>query len=50
MFTGGIGQIDDRHTEKKQALKGMIIVQVGGPAYRVGFRRRRRLVHDAGRK
>ena len=37
MFTGGIGQIDDRHTEKKEALKGMLIVQVGGPAYRVGF-------------
>ena len=37
MFTGGIGQIDDRHTEKGAELKGMIIVQVGGPAYRVGF-------------
>lgn len=37
MFTGGIGQIDDRHTDKKDALKGMVIVQVGGPAYRVGF-------------
>lgn len=37
MFTGGIGQIDDRHTEKKKAVKGMLIVQVGGPAYRVGF-------------
>lgn len=37
MFTAGIGQIDDRHTEKKDATKGMLIVQVGGPAYRVGF-------------
>ena len=37
MFTGGIGQIDDRHTEKEKAEKGMLIVQVGGPAYRVGF-------------
>ncbi|MEN8008673.1 MAG: AIR synthase-related protein, partial [Candidatus Krumholzibacteriota bacterium] len=37
MFTGGIGQIDDRHTEKGEELKGMKIVQVGGPAYRVGF-------------
>ena len=37
MFTGGIGQIADGHTEKKKALKGMRIVQVGGPAYRVGF-------------
>ncbi len=37
MFTGGIGQIDDLHTEKGAELKGMKIVQVGGPAYRVGF-------------
>lgn len=37
MFTGGIGQIDDRHTEKAGEEKGMLIVQVGGPAYRVGF-------------
>jgi len=37
MFTGGIGQIDSRHTEKNKPLKDMLIVQVGGPAYRVGF-------------
>jgi phosphoribosylformylglycinamidine synthase len=37
MFTAGIGQIDARHTEKNEAEKGMFIVQVGGPAYRVGF-------------
>ncbi len=37
MFTGGIGQIDDRHIIKDKELKGMKIVQVGGPAYRVGF-------------
>lgn len=37
MFTGGIGQIDGRLTEKKAAEEGMLIVQVGGPAYRVGF-------------
>ena len=37
MFTGGIGQIDDLHTEKDKEVKGMKIVQVGGPAYRVGF-------------
>ncbi|MGW8287452.1 MAG: phosphoribosylformylglycinamidine synthase [Desulfobulbales bacterium] len=37
MFTGGIGQIDDRHIEKAESEKGMLIVQVGGPAYRVGF-------------
>jgi phosphoribosylformylglycinamidine synthase len=37
MFTGGIGQIDDRHTEKKKEETGWHIIQVGGPAYRVGF-------------
>ncbi|HSO08573.1 MAG TPA: phosphoribosylformylglycinamidine synthase, partial [Desulfoprunum sp.] len=37
MFTAGVGQIDARLTEKKKAEKGMLIVQVGGPAYRVGF-------------
>ncbi|MDH5525656.1 MAG: phosphoribosylformylglycinamidine synthase, partial [Desulfobulbaceae bacterium] len=37
MFTAGIGQIDDRHTAKAAEEKGMLIVQVGGPAYRVGF-------------
>lgn len=37
MFTAGIGQIDARHTEKAEATRGMLIVQVGGPAYRVGF-------------
>lgn len=37
MFTAGIGQIDDRHLIKETEEKGMLIVQVGGPAYRVGF-------------
>ncbi len=37
MFTGGIGQIDDIHTDKAPEEKGLLIVQVGGPAYRVGF-------------
>ncbi len=37
MFTGGIGQIDARHIEKGEAQKGMLIVQVGGPAYGIGL-------------
>ncbi len=37
MFTGGIGQIDARHVEKEEAHKGMLIVQVGGPAYKIGI-------------
>ncbi|MFC1921431.1 phosphoribosylformylglycinamidine synthase [Chloroflexota bacterium] len=37
MFTGGVGQIDERHTRKEEQKKGMLIVQVGGPAYRIGM-------------
>ncbi|MFC1920087.1 AIR synthase-related protein, partial [Chloroflexota bacterium] len=37
MFTGGIGQIDARHTKKEKPKKGILIVQVGGPAYRIGI-------------
>lgn len=37
MFTAGVGQIDARLTSKNREEKGMLIVQVGGPAYRVGF-------------
>jgi len=37
MFTSGLGQIDAELTEKKAQEKGMVIVQIGGPAYRVGF-------------
>jgi len=37
MFTGGIGQIDATHVEKGDAKLGMLIVQVGGPAYGIGL-------------
>ncbi|MEF9426272.1 MAG: phosphoribosylformylglycinamidine synthase [Candidatus Mariimomonas ferrooxydans] len=37
MFTGGIGQIDSRHIEKWPPQKGMLVVKVGGPAYRIGI-------------
>lgn len=37
MYTAGIGTIDDRHTVKGEAVEGMLIVQIGGPAYRIGF-------------
>ncbi len=37
MFTGGIGQIDNRHIEKGQPRKGMLVVKIGGPAYRIGI-------------
>lgn len=37
MFTGGVGQIDEAHIEKEKPKKGMLIVQIGGPAYRIGM-------------
>ncbi len=37
MFTGGIGQIDNRHVEKDEPRKGMLVVKIGGPAYRIGM-------------
>src|SRR5208283_3107928 len=37
MFTGGVGQIDARHTEKKKPEQGMLVVKIGGPAYRIGM-------------
>ncbi|GBE05168.1 phosphoribosylformylglycinamidine synthase [bacterium BMS3Abin10] len=37
MFTGGIGQMDARQTEKEQPKKGMLVVKIGGPAYRIGI-------------
>ncbi len=37
MFSGGIGQIDARHTEKEQPEPEMLVVKLGGPAYRIGM-------------
>ncbi|HEX7259483.1 MAG TPA: phosphoribosylformylglycinamidine synthase [Candidatus Saccharimonadia bacterium] len=37
MYSEGAGQIDDRHTEKGAPEKGMQVVQLGGPAYRIGM-------------
>ena len=37
MFSAGIGQMDARHTKKTEAQKGMLVVKVGGPAYRIGM-------------
>lgn len=37
LFTGGLGLIDSRHVEKNEATAGLLIVQIGGPAYRIGF-------------
>lgn len=37
MFTGGVGQMDHRHLVKGKPEKGMKIIKVGGPAYRIGM-------------
>ncbi len=37
MFSAGVGQIDDRHTEKHEVEIGMKVVKLGGPAYRIGM-------------
>ncbi len=36
LYAGGIGLISDEHIQKNVPQKGMKIIQVGGPAYRVG--------------
>lgn len=37
MFSGGIGQMDARHTDKEAPVEGMWVVKIGGPAYRIGM-------------
>ena len=37
MFSGGIGQIDARHTSKDSPEPEMLVVKIGGPAYRIGM-------------
>ncbi len=37
MFTGGTGQMDSRHREKRPPAKGMLVTKIGGPAYRIGM-------------
>lgn len=37
MFTGGVGQMDTRHRTKSEPKKGMLVIKIGGPAYRIGM-------------
>jgi phosphoribosylformylglycinamidine synthase len=32
-----VGQIDHRHLEKADGEIGMLVVKIGGPAYRIGM-------------
>ena len=37
MFSAGVGSIDHAHIEKDHARVGMLVVKLGGPAYRIGL-------------
>ena len=37
MFSGGVGQLEAVHRDKYPPEKGMWVVKVGGPAYRIGM-------------
>ncbi|EME27590.1 phosphoribosylformylglycinamidine synthase isoform 1 [Galdieria sulphuraria] len=37
MFSGGIGQMQHRHAYKESPQVGMLVVKIGGPAYRIGM-------------
>lgn len=37
MFSAGIGQIDHIHISKDEPEIGMLVVKIGGPAYRIGM-------------
>ncbi|KAK8971219.1 hypothetical protein KSP40_PGU012764 [Platanthera guangdongensis] len=37
MFSGGIGQINHVHIKKDEPDVGMLVVKIGGPAYRIGM-------------
>ena len=37
MFSGGIGQMDALHVEKGSPEADMLVVKLGGPAYRIGM-------------
>ncbi|KAK2968535.1 hypothetical protein RJ640_009380 [Escallonia rubra] len=37
MFSAGIGLIDNIHTSKGEPDIGMLVVKIGGPAYRIGM-------------
>lgn len=37
MFSAGVGQMDGGHADKGSPEMGMLVVKVGGPAYRIGI-------------
>lgn len=37
MFSAGLGYLDDRHRAKSDPSRGMLVIKLGGPAYRIGM-------------
>lgn len=37
MFSGGVGQIDHQHLVKFEGEISMLVIKIGGPAYRIGM-------------
>ncbi|AYV82301.1 MAG: putative phosphoribosylformylglycinamidine synthase-like [Homavirus sp.] len=37
MFSGGVGQINNNHVQKIPPKKDMLVVKIGGPAFKIGF-------------
>jgi phosphoribosylformylglycinamidine synthase len=37
MFSAGVGQMDGRFSDKGAPEKGMLVIKIGGPAYRIGI-------------
>ncbi len=37
LYTVGVGELDGLHVQKGTPQKGMFVVQIGGPAYRIGI-------------
>ncbi|MDD5438307.1 MAG: phosphoribosylformylglycinamidine synthase [Patescibacteria group bacterium] len=37
LYVTAAGTVDDEHTQKGEPEKGMLVVQIGGPAYRIGM-------------
>jgi phosphoribosylformylglycinamidine synthase len=37
MFTAGVGQMNAKHITKEEPQIGMVVVKIGGPAYRIGM-------------
>ena len=37
MFSAGVGSLNSLHSKKEEPKPGMMVVKIGGPAYRIGM-------------